>query len=350
MLADLCRLALTGKGEPPAGAGDDACAALALETRMTSPAARGFERAGCAVPAALARASRSARAWAAISNGRVQALACIAFPVLARAGIAVVAFKGPFQHRQLHGDPFFFRSGDLDLLVAQDDFEPALAAFKAEGFVRREGTTAWWTSALGEVHLVHPEGGVIDLHHRLQQPGCPPPRDLGAFLRKTQPERVGAVEIAVPTKVQAVLICALNFTKEFAHRRRSARYAFDVATGLLGMDEAEHRSFAATVTDQRLAGTVGLAAALCETIFAVSLPLAPPLRAERLPRWADRASVRAMAFDPEGKDTPWPRRREILWAMCSGTGRASKAAEFSREAARMIASEALRRTAPAAAG
>lgn len=149
----------------------------------------------------------------------------------------------------------------------------------------------------------------------------------------------------MPTRPQAVLICVLNFIKEFAHRRRSARYAYDVAAGLLAFDEAERRTFAALVIDQRLAGTAGLATALVERIFALSLPLPAPLHRPSLPAWATREALLAMAFEPDAPDTPWPRRRAVLWAMCSGEGRAQRAGEFSREAARMIASEALRRTA-----
>jgi hypothetical protein len=297
------------------------------------------------MPDPLARGVDQARARAAISNGRVMALARIAFPVLASAGIPALAFKGPFQHRQIHGDAFFCRSGDLDLLVAREHFDAALAAFAADGFAPREDTSAWWRTMLGEVHLVHPQGGVIDLHHRLQQPGCPPPRDIGAFLGASRRESVGGVTIAVPTHAQAVMIAALNFIKEFAHRRPSARYAYDVAAGILAMGEARRRAFAALAEDQRLEGTVGLAVALCERIFGIDLPLAAPLRAAELPGWAARDALLAMIFDPEGPATPWPRRRAVLWAMCSrgGTRRAS---EFSREAARMFASEALRRAMP----
>jgi len=347
-LAGLGRVSLQGTGAAEAlrripRERAAAFAGLAARTRLTTPCARAFARAGRAMPEPLAEAVQAARARAAVSNGRVYALARLAFPILGDAGVAALAFKGPFQHRRIHGDPFFCRSGDLDLLVARADFVRALAAFEAEGFVRREDTTPWWTTSLGEVHLVHREGGVVDLHHRLQQPGCPPPRDLGQFLREAERERVGNIAVSVPTRVQAVLICALNLTKEFAHRRPSARYAYDFAAGVLGMDADERRAFAALAERQRLIGTVGFAAALAGTIFDIALPLDAPLAGRAFPAWASREAVLAMAFDPDGAATPWPRRRAVLWAMCSG------AAEFSREAARMMASEALRRASPASA-
>ncbi len=348
VLAELGKVSLTGEGASPAilrqaAARGGSLADLAVRTRMTTPCARAFARAGSAMPPPLAEAVQVSRARAAISNGRVYGLARIAFPILARAHIAGLAFKGPFQHRQIHGDPFFARSGDLDLLVPRESFTAALKAFEAEGFERREDTSTWWTSALGEVHLVHPQGGVIDLHYRLQQPGCPPPHDLPQFLDDAVREQVGAAEVAVPSKAHAVLICALNFAKEFAHRRMSARYAYDFSAGLLGMDAEQRRLFAELAQHQRLTGTVSFAAALAGTIFDVELPLCPPLERRALPDWATRDAVLAMVFDPEEPGTIWPRRRAILWAMCSGAGRSQRAAEYAREALRMFASEALRR-------
>lgn len=349
VLAELGKVSLTGNGASEAiGRVPRVCAEsfaeLAVRTRMTTPCARAFAHTGAAMPLPLADAVRASRARAAISNGRVYGLARLAFPILARANIAAIAFKGPFQHRQIHGDPFFCRSGDLDLLVPREDFARALRALEVGGFERREDSSRWWTSALGEVHLVHPQGGVIDLHYRLQQPGCPPPRDLPRFLHEAVREQVGAVQIAVPTRGHAVLICALNLTKEFAHRRMSARYAYDFAAGVLGMDVGQRRDFAELVQHQRLTGTVGFAAALAGTIFDCELALSVPLVRRELPSWATRAAVLAMVFDPEAPGTQWPRRRAILWEMCSDAGSAGRAAEFAREAARMMASEALRRS------
>ena len=349
-LAALGRVSLTGEGASeairrlPRGSAEK-IADLSVRTRLTTPCARAFALAQTAMPSALAEAVQSARARAAVSNGRVYGLARIAFPLLARADIPAIAFKGPFQHRQIHGDPFFCRSGDLDLLVPRRSFAEALNAFERDGFERRDDTSRWWTSALGEVHLVHPQGGVIDLHYRLQQPGCPPPYDLPQFLHEAERQQVGATEVAIPTKAHAVLICALNLTKEFAHRRMSARYAYDFAAGLLGMDEPQRRDFAALAGHQRLTGTVGFAAALAGRIFDIELPLCPPVARRDLPEWASRSAILAMAFDPDAPETPWPRRRAILWAMCSGAGVPRKTAEFSREAARVVVSEALRRTA-----
>lgn len=343
VLAAVCRAGLTGA---PGGritldlSADvlDRFAELAGRARLWSVCAL-----GCELPQDFAATARGAKGRAMISNGRVLGLARMAFPILERAGIAALAFKGPFQHRQLHGDPFFFRSGDLDLLVARSQFTAALGVLEANGFLRRAETSPWWTRALGEVHLTHPEGGVIDLHHRLQQPGCPPPRDLDAFLAGSAREQLGEVAICVPTPAQSLLIATLNFVKEFTHRRLSARYAYDLADGLLRLPQEERNAFAALACAQGLAGTAALAVTLAEALFGLELPLPPPLRRRALPDWAEPEALRAMVFDPEGAGTRWPRRRTILWAMCSAPAGPARTPEYAREVARMFASEALRR-------
>lgn len=349
LLARISRAALVGKDARPADlgvpeGGAEAFMRLIGRSRMWSVCELGLRRAGRHVPPGLAQAMREARGRAVISNGRVLGLARMAFPLLAASGIDALAFKGPFQQRQLHGDPFFCRSSDLDLLVPRERFADAIDVLEASGFVRREETSFWWTRALGEVHLAHEEGGVIDLHHRLQQPGCPPPRDLGQFLQSSARERLGEVEIVVPTRAQSLLIAAVNFVKEFVHRRPAGRYGYDVAAGLLRLSEPERREFARLACEQELVGTIGLATVLCEAVFALDLPLPPPLARRGLPDWAEpRANLLAMVFDPDGAATRWPRRRTILWHLCSGPPGTARAAEYARESARMVASEALRR-------
>ncbi len=95
--------------------------------------------------------------------------------------------------------------------------------------------------------------------------------------------------------------------------------------------------------DKEMVGTVGLATVLCEAVFELDLPLPEALDRRALPGWARRGDLLAMVFDPEGEATRWPRRRTVLWHMCSGPPGPARAAEYAREGARMIAGEALRR-------
>ena len=280
-------------------------------------------------------------------NTRAMGLARQAFPCLAQHKIAAIAFKGPFHQRQIYDDWFARRSNDLDLLVPRARFEDALAALEAIGFRTRSGTSQWWKLSLGEVHLDYPGGGVIDLHHRLQQPGCPAPRDLNEFIETAECQRVGDAEISIPSLPHALLISALNFCKELFHRKPSARYAFDFAAGALRLAPGDRDAFAALVERQGLEGPVGFTIAACESLFG-PLPGMPELTARRsgAAQWTDDINLAPLVFTPQAKGLRWPRRRALLWQFCGGEASARCSLDFAAQAGRIAMSELLRNAAP----
>lgn len=278
-------------------------------------------------------------------NTRTMALARTAFPCLARHGIAATAFKGPFHQHQLYGDYFYRPSNDLDMLVPRARFEDALAALAGIGFTVRRGTSQWWKFSLGEVHLDYQGGGVIDLHHRLQQPGCPAPRDLTEFLEAPQVEWLGEAPIAIPPLEQALLISALNFCKELFHRKPSARYAFDFAAGALRLGAKEQAGFAALVRRQGMEGPVDFTTAACRAMFGTLPGLPGPFGSG--PDSSKRIDVAMLSLTPDDSLARWPRRRALLWEFCGGEANVRCSTEFARQAGRVMVGELLRRTAPA---
>lgn len=321
--------------------------ALVDGVRLWSACEVGYGRAGAALPEAIAANARAARMRAMLANSRVMSLARIACPGLAIRDIPVLAFKGPFQQRQLHGDWFVRRSNDLDLLVARGRFDEALAVLEAIGFRRRADTSPWWKLSLGEVHLDAAGGGVIDLHHQLQQPGCPAPRDLPQFIAASQIERVGDVDIAIPSFQHGLLILALNFCKELFHRKVSARYAFDFATGALRLSPDTHDAFSALVQRQGLEGPVGFTLAACESLFG-PLPGLSALATRRspLPPWAGHSNLARLVFTPDADGVDWPRRRAVLWQFCGGEKDARSLLDFAAQVGRIAVGEGLRTIGP----
>lgn len=349
-LTALCRTALTGNSDELADAlagmgPPDRLIELVDRSRMWSACEMGFMRGDAAVPAFVELHARAARGRSMLVNTRVLGLARMAFPCLARLDIPAIAFKGPFHQRQLHGDWFTRRSNDLDLLVPRSRFEDALAALEAIGFKAHHGTSQWWKFSLGEVHLVYPGGGVIDLHHRLQQPGCPAPRHLGEFISAADMELLGETSIAIPSFQHALLISALNFCKELFYRKPSARYAFDFATGALLLPPEAHEEFVALVRRQGLEGPVGFTMAACESLFG-PLQGMPELAARwsARPPWTKGADFARLVFAPECVGICWPRRRTFLWQLCGGEATARCSLDFAEQAGRIAISEMLRRT------
>jgi len=352
-IAAMCRSALTGDPQAAAGAlaaleRSDAFSTLVGRARLWSACEKGLVRSGHQVPPFMAARIAAERERTMLGNTRVLTLARMVFPCFAGRDLPALAFKGPFHQRQLHGDWFTRRSSDLDILVPRARFEEALRTLESTGFRARSGTSRWWKQSLGEVHLAFPGGGVIDLHHRLQQPGCPSPRNLDEFFASAAVERLGEASIAVPSLPHALLISALNFCKELFHRKPSARYAYDFAAGVMRLPLDRHAEFAALVERQGLAGPVGFALAACQTLFG-PLPGFPAAGARHpgMAQWASRIDLLQLVFDPPSEEARWPRRRTLLWQFCGGEVSARCSFDFAGEAGRVALGEVLRRAAPA---
>ncbi|HKT85554.1 MAG TPA: nucleotidyltransferase family protein [Novosphingobium sp.] len=349
LVAELCRSALTGRPAPAVAPCAERIdpghfAALAGRNRLWSACARGFTVNGLAPPPPLAEAIRAGRRRAMIGNARVIATAKHVLPRLRERSVEAVTMKGPLFHHMLHGDLLFRRSSDLDLLVPRAQFGAARTVLAELGFHADPANAGpWWTSSLGELHLFprNPGHCVIDLHHRVQQPGCPAPRDVSLFL--ADPAVVELAGVAMPglSRLNALLLACLTLAKEAVHRAPSGMHAYDVAAGFLRLEPRESASFWRMASHQRLANTVRFALALAEG--ALGLPLspeggragatAPPGEAEP---WFD------MVFRPHCQGLMRPRRRELLWRMCDGAP-AARIVFFACEAGRVTAGELLRR-------
>ncbi|MEQ5787985.1 nucleotidyltransferase family protein [Erythrobacter sp. NFXS35] len=351
-LVALCRCALTGDSYGLAEAVErvgspEVFAALVDNARLWAACEAGFARAQVPAPPFVTERARTARAQAMLVNGRAMGLARVALPCLEQHHIPAIAFKGPFHQSQLYGDWFVRSSNDLDLLVPQPLFEKALSALESVGFRTRHGNSQWWKFSLGEVHCDYPGGGVVDLHHRLQQPGCPSPRDPAAFIEAAEIQQLGETAIPVPSLQHALLISALNFCKELFHRKPSARYAFDFAAGALRLSSDSRRDFAALVRQQGLEGPVNFTIAACERVFG---PL-PGLNADTARRsvaaeWAQHGQFARLVFTPDAPGLRWPRRRALLWQFCGGEPSARCSFDFAAQAGRIALGEVLRSAAP----
>jgi len=90
-----------------------------------------------------------------------------ALRALSRRGIPVVPLKGPVLAERLYADPALRPSTDLDLLVADADFDRAAAALEELGYsLDRSWTAAYQRRHHHHVSLHRPGAPTIELHHR----------------------------------------------------------------------------------------------------------------------------------------------------------------------------------------
>jgi hypothetical protein len=332
----------------------DAAVPILGENRLWRAVERGLALSGATIPQESAQVFKKARAQAALRNLRLVDLARRTLPRLAEEGIRAVVFKGPFLNRQLHGDTFFRPTSDLDVLVARRQFAQAVRVLEEGGLRSISGqASSWWRYGLGEVHLRHPTGGTIDLHHRVQQPGCPLARRSVDFLRAVPDfEMVGEARIPVLRPRIALLLSALNLLKGLMQREPSGDYALDVAAGMRALDQSELAQLGAFAHAQGLLQSMKVALAVTEATFGIELQVPAILRPEGgreaiLPQdWP----VETMVLRPDDPGLEWPRRRRLLWAMSEGHGTFARAGNYTRDAAQALGSEVLRlaTSAPAA--
>lgn len=255
---------------------------------------------------------------------------------LKASGIRFAVMKGPLQQQRLYGDLYQRASGDVDILVDRASFKTAAKVLLDAGFQRTpSGPSLWWDVFLGERHFIR--GGsspaVVDLHHRLQQPGSPQPRSSARFLERTEPQIVLGNSIATISDADIPLLSAMSLVKGFFNREPVANHALDLFAALHGQGDLSGTVFLERAATERLFGTALVALRVLHALFPQDVPLGS---APALPG-ADDRTLRLMVLVPDDP-ARWLRRRDVLVASC---GRARL--RIGREWLWLAGSEAARR-------
>lgn len=251
-----------------------------------------------------------------------------------------VLFKGPLQQKELYGDYYAKPSGDVDILVHPGDFASARACLMRHGYgVERRANSLWWSHFLGEQHMVRDGGaaGVIDLHHRLQQPGMPRPRDSALFMARAATIDLAGTALPFLDPADTVLLSAISIAKAFFNREPCASHVCDLHAGLRRMDTAGRQALVQRAQDEGLHGTLMLGVRTCWSLLGVWHDGLSGQSGEVLPATGDD-ELRLMILAPWLNAIDWPKRRDILWNLCDRRYR-----RFMVEAAWAASSEVGRR-------
>ena len=115
-------------------------------------------------PALRARFERLAQG-ALLADARLREVLEEALSALSAIGVVPVALKGPVLADRIYSAPALRPSGDLDLLVAEEELERAAAALVERGFRRADPLVdAYQRRRLHHLHLGRSPGPDVELH------------------------------------------------------------------------------------------------------------------------------------------------------------------------------------------
>ncbi|PBC05171.1 nucleotidyltransferase family protein [Mesorhizobium sp. WSM3860] len=239
--------------------------------------------------------------------------------VLQGRQIDFVFLKGPFQQQLLYGDHFMKPSGDVDILVSPSGFSAAREALRSAGYeVAGKSRSVWWVRFLGEQHMVRDNGvraATVDLHHRLQQPGSPSPRDIDGFLRRKREVKVAGATMPFISASDTLLLSCISVAKAFFNREPCAGYVCDVRAAAGRLDEAEQQQLLDHAEEQGLADTLLLGLRAADVLLGGTATLLSD-RATRILARIDNADLFHMVIAPWLSSLRWPQRRTVLWELC----------------------------------
>ncbi|AZO04849.1 hypothetical protein EOA27_26760 [Mesorhizobium sp. M2A.F.Ca.ET.037.01.1.1] len=239
--------------------------------------------------------------------------------VLRDRRIDFVFLKGPLQQHRLYGDHFMKPSGDVDILVSPASFAEARAALRTIGYeVAGKSRSVWWVRFLGEQHMVREDGArasTVDLHHRLQQPGSPSPRDIDGFLRRKREVEVAGAAMPIISAADTLLLSSISVAKAFFNREPCAGYVCDVRASASRLSEAEQQMVLDHAAEQGLADTLLLGLRAADVLLGASCTLLSD-RAARILARIGNADLFHMVIAPWLASLRWPQRRHVLWELC----------------------------------
>lgn len=257
-------------------------------------------------------------------NRRCLALGAEVQARFAAAGVRHLHLKGVLQQVSLYGDAYRKPTSDVDLLIDRRDFRLGERLLTEAGMVCEAGLLApWWRIFLGEQHyqrtnVVASGGNIVDLHHKLQQPGSPGVWRAAEFIKRAVPQEFEGNVYAVPSAIDRCLIAAISVVKAAYGREAAGGYVADLAAALGILTPAELAALPDRAGAHGLRETLDFATSCLDAIL---VPFGAPVRRTGPNPLAsiDDERLSRMVMEPWAPDLVWPRRREVLRALCGSS-------------------------------
>jgi hypothetical protein len=324
-------------GEPLRGGASDAEAASVILAQNRLLGLAGPTLAARSDDRRVAETIAAFRGLTARMNGESLLLMRKLVRLLADLPVPAVVYKGVLLQEHLYGTPFARPSSDVDILTAPRHYAAVATRLMEAGYALDPHTdTIWWRRFLAEQQFRAPGASqTIDLHHRIQQPGCPLPRAPDRFLAEARRRAAPGGEVLVLRDDHALLVAAMSLVKALHHREPAGRYAADVAWMLDRLSAPAWDAVAAEADLQGVRRTLDLAVRSVDAVF--GRPRATPSR-PILDEVGDQ-DLQAMLLAPASTDA-WIRRRRLLAAI------SDRRRDLPHSWLLMAASESARRASP----
>ncbi|MDT0577011.1 nucleotidyltransferase family protein [Croceicoccus sp. F390] len=319
---------------------------LALQCKISTLVQMGLDKMAVPVPEVLHDTMAKQRMGILRWNLSNLAHAFNASALVARAGIDVLVIKGVSRSHAVYGAYDMRIASDIDLLVPRLDYEAASEVLCQHGFRRGVSQSSrWWHHYLGESpFLPRTAGMTVDLHHRLQQPGGPPPRHLAEFFAHSTASNgaAGADRTAPDAKLPqlspeyAFLVTLISFSKAVRAGEPWISHAHEIATVLLRMQLSARQHMLELARHQGLDRLLMDAVDHSQRLFAIDLGLGASNTMPDATHGEDALLLSATGISSAG-EKPF-RRTRLQWRWTHGDGLA-RSARFGQERARLASSD-----------
>jgi hypothetical protein len=212
------------------------------------------------------------------------------FDAFGAAGVEAVPFKGIVLAQWAYGNLTYRTAGDLDILVAPDDFEAAEAVIRSLGYVPDANPTGWrkrwYVWSQHEFPYLKPdEGFKIDLHTALSARRFAQGATASALKARSTPVQVHRAMLPCLSAPDWLYVLTMHATK---HRWESLKWICDVAEVFRAHANLPVDAILAHVEQRGAGRMLRLGVLLAHGLLAAPVPV-PLLRAAR-------ADVRAQAL------------------------------------------------------
>lgn len=201
---------------------------------------------GVRVPADVAQKVAKARRGILVANLHNIDWTVKTVKPLQEAGIDPIVFKGALRSHGVYATLDARRSSDIDLLVSPENYDRAREVLIANGMIALvKDTSVWWHHWLGESPYARPNSTspIVDIHHRVQQPGGPYPAKMQEFFSKSISQSVGSTLVRTLSAHHALLVCAINYGKAVRARKPWLTEIHEFARATRCMSDSELQSF-----------------------------------------------------------------------------------------------------------